>query len=131
MKLLATLLILLLASFPGQSAPPAEYKRVEVLSVYDGDTFTARVDLGFKLQITIPCRVAGVDTPELPTAAGKVARDAVRGLILGQTVWLTVHGQEKYGRWLTDVTLPGTPPIDLTKWLIARDLGKPYHGGKR
>lgn len=49
----------------------------KILKVHDGDTFFAEVDLGFHVKKQMWLRLAGVDTPELSTPEGKMAREFV------------------------------------------------------
>jgi endonuclease YncB( thermonuclease family) len=96
---------------------PAYVYRAEVLDVHDGDTYTVRVDLGFKTAITIQCRLHGVDTPELkvgtkPNPPGLAARDFVK-VTLTNDVWLTYNpiviqsykDNRSFERWVCDVWL--------------------------
>ena len=79
-------------------------------------------------------RVAGVDTPEI---RGKCqaekdkavrARDFVRATV-GARVQLTDVRHGKYaGRVVADVWVDGRK---LSELLIAENLGRPYHGGRR
>jgi endonuclease YncB( thermonuclease family) len=45
-----------------------------VLRVIDGDTFVAKLDLGFKINFTTNLRLAGINAPELKTDDGKLSR---------------------------------------------------------
>ena len=79
----------------------------EILSVYDGDTATATVDLGFKVSaIKVKLRFYGIDTAEIRggTEATKIAareaRDYVKEKILGKKVRMKSLGKGKYGRYL-------------------------------
>jgi len=96
----------------------------EVISVYDGDTFTAKVDLGFSVSVVHTFRLANVDTPEVRGAErpeGVRVRDYVRGLIEGKEVFLMTYDDRtgKYGRYLSDVwTL-----IELEKSVFWINLG--------
>ncbi len=82
-----------------------------VLDVYDGDTVTLRVDLGFHTQTVVKARLAGIDTPELrggtgeTKAAAKAARDFLRDLILFRDVTIKTTKTGKYGRWIVDIFL--------------------------
>ena len=84
-----------------------EYQAV-ITSVYDGDTATATVDLGFSiLAVKIKLRFYGINTPEIrggteetKTAARK-SRDYVKDKILNKTVRMKSVGKGKYGRYLT------------------------------
>lgn len=73
----------------------------KVLSVYDGDTITADIALGFDIRITTKIRLARINAPEMrgkEKEKGTVARDALRGKILGQTVQFGYVTKGKYGR---------------------------------
>jgi micrococcal nuclease len=93
------------------------YWNVKILSVYDGDTVTADIDLGFYFHFTkAKLRLYGIDTPELrgpEREAGIAARDYLRELILGQEVRIETHGKGKYGRWLATIWKPIWKPTDL------------------
>ena len=84
----------------------------DVTKVYDGDTITVTIDLGFDHFIKdMSLRLLGIDTPELSggteetRAAGREARDFLRSLILGQEVVVkTVRDKTgKYGRYLATI----------------------------
>ena len=79
----------------------------EVVSVYDGDTATATVDLGFKISaIKVKLRFYGIDTAELrggteiTKTAAREARDYVKEKILGKKIRMKSLGKGKYGRYL-------------------------------
>jgi micrococcal nuclease len=82
-----------------------------VISVYDGDTITASVDLGFHISQTMSVRLARINSPEVRGASsedGLKARDFLRSVLpVGKKVTLVTHksGKEKYGRYLADVYL--------------------------
>ncbi len=105
-----------------------------VVSVYDGDTLTVDAAPWPGLTARTKVRVAGVDTPEI---RGKCqaekdlairARDFVRSTV-GVEVRLTNIRPGKYaGRVIADVWVNGQKLSDL---LMAENLGRPYHGGRR
>jgi endonuclease YncB( thermonuclease family) len=78
-----------------------------VLEIHDGDTFNARLDLGFAVTITLACRVYGINAPELRYSAGKAALAYVETIMkVGDDVKITSHGWDKYGgRFDGEVTL--------------------------
>lgn len=103
-----------------------------VVSVYDGDTFHADVDLGFYTWLhKQPFRMFGINTPEMTAADPLIrakavaARDALRGMILGQKVRIQSHkdAREKYGRWLGDVFIPAPPADNSVNVLIPAPTG--------
>ena len=83
--------------------------RALIVSVYDGDTVRADIDLGFGFWASRrPLRLAGIDAPEIrrPTLqAGRAARDYLRRLVLGKDVLVRTCKPGKYGRWLAEIYL--------------------------
>ena len=81
-----------------------------VISVYDGDTITVSVDLGFHITQTMSVRLARINSPEVrgsSSTEGLEARDYLRSILLGKKVTLVTYkdSKEKYGRYLADVYL--------------------------
>lgn len=80
-----------------------------VSSVYDGDTCTVDVDLGFHTWIkSESVRLSRINAPELKgneRDAGLISRDFLRSLILKKEIILkTLKDQkEKYGRYLGEI----------------------------
>jgi len=118
-----------------KSTPAPYVYRAEVISVYDGDTVTAMVDLGMSLQKKCSCRLYGIDTPEKygkragEKAAAKKALERVEELILGK--WVTLHSvaePDKYGRLLTDIWIDD---VHVNQLLIDEGLALPYDGGTK
>lgn len=101
----------------------------KITKVLDGDTFDAIVDLGFNIRQEFRIRLDGIDTPELSTQKGQKALQFVKDLIEEKTVILRDSGPEKYGRARATIELvDGT---DLTNYLIEKNMGYEYHGGKK
>jgi micrococcal nuclease len=85
-----------------------EYK-VVVVSVHDGDTIRADIDLGFNMWLrNEPIRLARINAPELSSTmpAGKASKLYLAGVIPPGTI-LTARTQkdkrEKYGRVMADL----------------------------
>ena len=104
--------------------------KATITDVYDGDTVTADVDLGFyMIQKKVKIRLYGIDTPELRAKepelrlAAQNARDALRKHVLKQPVVLRCYGKGKYGRWLCEIFIGD---INVNQWLIEKGLAKPY-----
>jgi endonuclease YncB( thermonuclease family) len=80
-----------------------------VVSVHDGDTFTANFDLGMGVQMqSQKVRLRDVAAPELNEQHGPEAGKYLRDMIFAQRVMVRTHKdnkerKEKYGRWLGDV----------------------------
>lgn len=94
--------------------PPYVY-RAEIVGVHDGDTVTARVDVGFSVSTYTTMRLFGINAPELKTGKpGKDATEHLRGLLaqyrIGGTDDVPVvviktrkDHTEKFGRMLVEI----------------------------
>jgi micrococcal nuclease len=74
-----------------------------VVSVQDGDTLRA-IDKG-KVEQRI--RLAGIDAPELGQPFGRVSRDRLAALTMGEMVAVELHGRDRYGRVLAVLVIDG------------------------
>jgi len=108
----------------------------KVVKVYDGDTFTVEAYPWPGITAKASVRVNGVDTPEIrgrcesEKRKAREARDFVKGLILGEVVFLQNVKYGKYaGRVVADVKLEGG--ASLATRIISQGLGREYHGGRR
>jgi micrococcal nuclease len=104
--------------------------KAKIISVYDGDTVTALVDLGFRINFEMKIRLTGIDAPELrdiEKPQGLISRDRLRELILNKEVILHTERdkQEKFGRWLGTIFLP-EEKISVNEMLIKEGLANPY-----
>jgi len=103
-----------------------EYKAY-VTKVYDGDTITVDIDLGFEVWLRgQKLRLSGIDTPEVrgsSRAEGIRSRDALRSKILQKNITIMSHGRGKYGRWLAEIFLDD---VNLNQWLLSEGFAKPY-----
>lgn len=82
----------------------------KIIEVYDGDTVTAIVDLGFRVKMQVKIRLYGINAPELRGETREAGRDAqltLAGMIMNKDVKIVtkMDKQEKYGRWLADIYL--------------------------
>ncbi len=113
-----------------------EYEAL-ITGVYDGDTCTATIDLGFRIfRRGIKLRLADIDTPEIRTRdpeeklAGYVARDFLRERVLNKQVRVRSVAKGKYGRYLCTIWVldeNGTPlGASVNEELIERGLAKVY-----
>ncbi len=117
-------------------APKAYVYNAEVISVYDGDTIKAVLDLGMSVNRKVSCRLYGIDTPELRSKmasekqAAYTARDRVRDLVLGKSVVLeSISKPDKYGRLLVRVW--AEDGVCVNDLLVKEGLALPYDGGKK
>ena len=82
----------------------------KLIEVIDGDTVDLLIDLGFGVHVRERCRLYGIDAPEMPTEAGKIAKAHLETLIGAATGELFVATRkmprkpkektDKYGRYL-------------------------------
>lgn len=110
--------------------------KAKITSVYDGDTCTADVDLGFYMvQRKVKVRLYGINTAELrggteeTKQAAVQARDYLRKCVLNQEVLLKSCGKGKYGRWLCEIFVvdPQTgEKTNVNQKLIELGLAVPY-----
>lgn len=103
--------------------------KAKIIAVYDGDTVTAVVDLGFLISKEMKLRLYGIDTPELRGAEkeeGKKVRDIVREMILDKEVTIRSYKdkQGKYGRYLANIILEDG--LELNQWLVDNGHAVPY-----
>lgn len=103
--------------------------RALVTSVYDGDTLTADIDLGFSVIMRgQTVRLARINTPEIrgsSVESGIRSRDALRSRVLGKSIILKTikDSREKYGRWLGEIWIDGTC---INDWLLTEGLANKY-----
>jgi micrococcal nuclease len=102
--------------------------RATVTDVYDGDTVTVDLDLGFHVWVRgEKIRLAHIDAPELKRetqAEGKASADFLRDLVLNKSVIIqTIKSpsggdkQEKYGRYLGVIWLDG---VNVNELLVSK-----------
>ena len=103
--------------------------RAFVTDVYDGDTITVDIDLGFRVHMQgIKVRLLGIDAPELRGSTlekGRESRNRLKEMILSKNVLLkTVKDKKgKYGRWLATIYLNGQ---DINQRMIQEGFAKEY-----
>jgi micrococcal nuclease len=105
--------------------------RALVTSVYDGDTITADIDLGFGIIMKgQKIRLSGIDTPEIrgeEKEDGIKVRDYVRDAILDKEVTIKTQKDKsgKYGRWLAEIYIDDRT-ASLNQILLSEGMAKPY-----
>lgn len=100
--------------------------RAKIVEVYDGDTVTAIVDLGFRVSITEKIRLFGLNAPEVKGETrtdGLISRDKLRDKILGKEVTIKTFkdSTEKYGRYIGEIYLESE---NINEWLITEGLAE-------
>jgi len=102
--------------------------KAKCVSVYDGDTVTLDISLGFGVTMREKIRLLGINTPEVrgkEKLDGLISRDRLRELINGKDIIIATHKDKggKYGRLLATIYLDG---VDINQQLIDEGLAKPY-----
>ena len=91
------------------------FRNINVVSVYDGDTITADVDLGYGVWLhKQKFRLLDINAPEVRTRDAKMklkgyfVRDYLRKRIEeAETVTIQSVSKGKYGRWLCNLYING------------------------
>lgn len=102
-----------------------EYNAI-VTDVYDGDTITVNIDLGFHSWLKkVKIRLYGINAPEVrgdEKEQGKITRDKLREMILDKSVIIKTYKDKKgkYGRWLAEVCIEYNDEIiNINQKLVA------------
>ncbi len=103
--------------------------RAYVRKVYDADTITVDIELGFDIVVkNQKIRLLGIDAPEVrgkERERGLVSRDQLRGRISNK--WIIIKTKQdkkgKYGRWLGTVYLDKE---NINNWLLEEGLAEEY-----
>ena len=103
--------------------------RAFVRKVYDGDTITVDIDLGFDVILQAQkIRLSRINAPEIRGESrpdGLKSRDALRSKIGNK--WILIKTQKdkkgKYGRWLADIFLEEE---NINDWLMTEGLATKY-----
>ena len=106
--------------------------RAFVRKVYDGDTITVDIDLGFDVILkNQKIRLSKINTPEIRGKSreeGIKVRDIVRSRIANK--WIIIKTSKdkkgKYGRWLGEIYCDGSSE-SLNQWLLEEGYAKKYN----
>jgi micrococcal nuclease len=96
--------------------------KAKVISVWDGDTIRADVDLGFGIwAFNQKFRLANIDAPELrgrELQRGQISRDKLRKKILDKEVIIRTNKDKKgkYGRWICEIFVGGE---NVNEWMVS------------
>lgn len=82
---------------------------VKVVSISDGDTFTAINKDNLQLKI----RIFGIDAPEKKQAYGNKSKEFLSSLIFGKSISIDVQSKDGYGRYLAYVYSPEGKDVSL------------------
>lgn len=104
-----------------------------VVKIYDGDTITVDIDLGFGIKYTnVKLRLYGINTPEIrgeQRSEGLISKEYVVSKLLNQNIIISTIKDKtgKYGRYLAVVFYKdGENWINLNDELIANGLAEVY-----
>ena len=103
--------------------------RACVKKVYDGDTVTVDIDLGFDVMLHgQKIRLLRINAPEVrgpERPAGLRSRDALRQMIDGKSITIKTQQDKKgkYGRWLGEIWLDD---VCVNDWLITEGFAEKY-----
>jgi len=100
-----------------------EYK-AKITGVYDGDTVTAVIDLGFGVSKIEKLRLGRIDAPEIrgeERPDGLISRDRLREKILDKEVVIKTEKDKKgkYGRYIADIIIGED---NINDWLVTEGL---------
>lgn len=103
--------------------------RAFVRKVYDGDTVTVDIDLGFDVVLKAQkIRLIKINAPEVrgkERPEGLKSRDALRAKVGNK--WVKIKTQKdkkgKYGRWLGEIWLEEEC---INDWLLSEGFAKEY-----
>jgi micrococcal nuclease len=99
----------------------------EIVKIYDGDTVTVVIDLGFNTTRLEVLRLAYINAPEIrgdERAQGLISRDYVREKMnnANEIIVNTYKDHKgKYGRYIAEIFVDG---INLNKQLVSENLAE-------
>lgn len=106
--------------------PQYQYKAY-VTKVYDGDTITVNIDLGFSIQfVKQTFRLSRINTPEVrgeEREEGLKSRDYLRSRILEQEIVIVTEKDKKgkYGRYLAEIYIDN---VNINDELVIKGLAE-------
>jgi len=111
--------------------------RAKVIKIYDADTITVHVQLGFNTYQVATLRLYGINGPEMrgeEKPQGIISRDWLRKKILGKDIIIQTIAKKngmdkkgKFGRWLAVVWLDG---VNLNQQMLDEGLAVPFMAEK-
>ena len=107
-----------------------EYKVNKVIKVYDGDTITVEIDLGFGISKIDSFRLADLDAPEVrgeERPEGLISRDYLRERLdttLDIKIRTLKDKQGKYGRYIAELFID---EVNINDELVKTGLAEERH----
>jgi len=108
------------------------YNVKEIIKIYDGDTITVSISLGFNITTKQTFRLANIDTPEIKGDErhdGLISRDWLRERLSkamennGIVIKTYKDTKGKYGRYIAEIFVDG---VNINKQLLAEGLASVY-----
>ena len=105
-----------------------EYNAI-ITRVHDGDTFYARIDLGFWTWHESLVRLAGISCPELgtvksPNEAGEAATQYLMGMLAPLSMWSPQRTRGYFGKFGDYLSLSNTGPQIRIETKLGEDTEK-------
>jgi micrococcal nuclease len=101
--------------------------KAKINRVVDGDTVNLTIDLGFRLNYTCNCRLAGINAPEMSTDEGKKSK-MVLDMIIPKNWDLIIHstGLDKYGRPIVIIDHFDPTEGTFNEWMVVNGYAVKY-----
>lgn len=116
--------------------PLKDGDQATVVKVFDGDSVTLAWKDADGKNVRLPCRLRGINTPELRRSSAHEkalalrAKDRLQSKVLDKVVTIRFPGPEKYGRLLSD--LESDDCVSIANYMLEDTaICRPYHGGKK
>ena len=110
-----------------------EYRLIDIIKVYDGDTIIAIIDLGFGMYAKQKLRLANINAPELrgsTLSEARVSRDYLKAslkkaLKAKQSITIKTNKDRKgkYGRYIAEIFIDKK---SLNKQMVKLGYAKVY-----
>lgn len=116
--------------------PLKDGDQATVVKVYDGDSVTLGWTDTDHENVRMPCRLRGIDSPEMRRSSAHEkelalrAKHRLQSKVLGSVVTVRCPGKDKYGRVLADLSLDDC--LSIADYMLEdREICRPYQGGKK
>ncbi len=98
----------------------------KVVKIIDGDTVDVLIDLGFEVYKKVRCRLARINSPELTTSEGKIAKSfLIDTLPINEPVVIVSKDYDKYGRSVAEIYYKET---SMNQLMLDMGHAVPYIG---
>lgn len=101
--------------------------KARINKVVDGDTVNLTIDLGFRLNYTCNCRLAGINAPEMNTEEGKKAK-MILDMVTpkNQDLIIRSSGLDKYGRPIVIIDHFDPTEGTFNEWMVNNGYAQKY-----